>query len=84
MKKTQRGIWESKISDLDLEKPAVLKFYVERKINAGDWSALDRQTIASVLPQLKINPYLRRILENFVYENSQTIPTRSALRGWSK
>jgi hypothetical protein len=80
MRKTQRGLWETDVRSLDLKQPDVLKWYVERKINIGDWTALDQKTLAAVLPKVKIDPYLRQILEEFIYEVSQPVSVRSSHR----
>ena len=66
IRKAQYGIWESDVRDLDLKKPDVLRFYVERKINVGDWAALDRQTVEQLLPELDLVPALHFLLQDFL------------------
>ena len=66
MKKTQKGIWETDAKKLDFNKPRVLRWYIERKVNVGDWSALDRKTLAKALPEIKIDPQVRGILYRFL------------------
>ena len=62
MKKTKTGIWDYDASNLDLSNPTVLKWYLERKIQVGDWQSLDQKTIAQYLPQLNINRYVKKVL----------------------
>lgn len=65
MKLSKKYIWDYDVEKLDLSKPEVLLWYLKRKIEYGDWEALDRETLKKYLPKLKINPYLKRILKNF-------------------
>ena len=66
MKLTKKYIWDYDVESLDLKNPSVLIWYLERKIRYGDWEVLDRKTLKKYLPKLKINPYLKEILENFL------------------
>jgi hypothetical protein len=51
---------------MDLKNPDVLIWYLQRKIEYGDWKVLDRKTLQKYLPKLEINPYLKQILQNFL------------------
>lgn len=62
MKKTKTGIWDYNYKALDLGNPAILKWYLERKISVGDWQSLDQKTIIKYLPKLKINHYVKKVL----------------------
>lgn len=62
MKKTKTGIWDYDYKSLDLNNPIVLKWYLERKIQVGDWQSLDQKTIIKYLPKLNINPYVKKVL----------------------
>lgn len=66
MKLTKKYIWDYDVENLDLKKPEVLQWYLQRKIEYGDWEALDRKTLKKYLSKLKINPYLKKILRNFL------------------
>lgn len=66
MKLTDKYIWDYDIKKLDLSNPNVLIWYLERKIEHGDWEVLDKKTLKEYLPKLKINPYLKQILRNFL------------------
>lgn len=69
MKKTKKYIWDYNVDKMDLSDPVVLKWYLERKIEYGDWEVLDRKTLKKYLPKLNINPYLKQILNNFLRKN---------------
>lgn len=62
MKKSKTGIWDYDYKSLDLNNPIVLKWYLERKIQVGDWQSLDQKTIIKYLPKLNINPYVKKVL----------------------
>lgn len=66
MKFNSKYIWDYDVKKLDLTKPDVLRWYLERKIEYGDWGALDKKTLKKYLPKLKINPYLKQILRGFL------------------
>lgn len=66
MKLTKDYIWDYDVKKLDLSKPDVLLWYLKRKIEYGDWGVLDRKTLKKYLPKLKINPYLKQILQDFL------------------
>ena len=66
MKVTKDYIWDYDIKNLDLSKPEVLLWYLKRKVEYGDWEVLDRKTLKKHLPKLKIDPYLKKILQNFL------------------
>lgn len=66
IRKKQLGVWEADVQKLDLKNPAVLRWYVERKIQAADWDALDRATVVKLLPELKLAPGLRVVLQSFL------------------
>lgn len=70
MKLTKEYIWDYNVKKLDLKNPRVLLWYLKRKIEYGDWQALDRKTLKKHLPQLKINPYLKRILKEYLRKNA--------------
>ncbi len=69
MKLTQDYIWDYDIKKIDLEKPDILRWYLKRKIEHGDWAVLDKKTLKEYLPQLKINRYLKRILQAFLNDS---------------
>lgn len=66
MKLTKNYIWDYDLKNLDLSKREVLLWYLKRKIEHGDWKAIDRKTLKKYLPELKIDPYLKQILRGFL------------------
>ncbi|PIR06629.1 hypothetical protein COY65_00750 [Candidatus Jorgensenbacteria bacterium CG_4_10_14_0_8_um_filter_39_13] len=66
MKFNSKYIWDYDVKKLDLSKLGVLRWYLERKIEYGDWEGLDRKTLKRNLPKLRINFYLKRILQDFL------------------
>lgn len=65
LRKTQRGIWEANVRTLDLKNPRVLKWYMEKKIHAGEWQALGREDLRRMLPELKMDPAIGALLKRF-------------------
>lgn len=66
MKLTKNYIWDYEVDKLDLRNPDVLIWYLQRKLEYGDWQALDRKTLKKYLPKLRINVFLKQILKNFL------------------
>ena len=65
MKIDQKYIWDYDIKSLDLKNPEVLKWYLSRKINFGDWRSLDSKIVEQNLDYLDIDPTLKRMLKNY-------------------
>lgn len=68
MKLTDKYIWDYDVKNLDLSNPRVLVWYLQRKIEYGDWEVIDKKTLKKYLPKLKINPYLKNILRKYLNE----------------
>ncbi len=66
MKISKDYIWDYETKNLDLKNQDVLLWYLARKIEYGDWEVLDKKTLKKYLPKLKINPYLKRILKEYL------------------
>ncbi len=66
MKLTKNYIWDYDVKKLDLSNPRVLLWYLQRKVEHGDWEVLDKKTLKKYLSRLKINVYLKQILRNFL------------------
>lgn len=45
MKLTKKYIWDYDVKSLDLKNPKVLLWYLQRKVECGDWEDLDRKTL---------------------------------------
>ena len=70
MKITSKYIWDYNVKKLDLSNPKVLIWYLERKIEYGDWGVLDKKTLKNYLPKLNINLYLKQILKDFLKKHA--------------
>jgi len=66
MKFSKKYIWDYQIKKSDLKNPDVLLWYLQRKVEHGDWSALDKKILKKNLSKLKINPYLKNLLRKFL------------------
>ncbi len=71
MKTNQKYIWDYDINNLDLSDPASAKWYLTRKINFGDWQSVNHRLLQKYLPQLDIDPTLKKMLQKY-YANQRT------------
>jgi hypothetical protein len=78
IKKSQKGIWETDVKTINLSKPKVLKWYLERKIEVGDWNVLDRATLTRMLPRLSVDAHVKGLLRNFLSSHGNSHRTSSA------
>lgn len=65
MKIDKKYIWDYNLTLIDLNKPRVLHWYISRKINFGDWSALDSKVVKDNLKFLSIDSTLKKMLTNY-------------------
>lgn len=72
IKKSQKGIWETDVKTINLSNPKVLKWYLERKIEVGDWRALDRSTLARMLGKLSIDRHIKTLLRDFLHSHGDS------------
>lgn len=70
MKVDTKYIWDYDPKTIDLNKPSVLRWYISRKINFGDWGSLDTKLIEQHLDQLEIDPTLKLMLGKY-YANKR-------------
>lgn len=63
MKVDKKYIWDYDPKTVDLKNPAVLRWYLARKINFGDWKSLDAKLLEQNLDQLEIDLTLKRMLK---------------------
>lgn len=68
MKLNKKYIWDYDVGEMDLSNPKTLLWYLQRKVEHGDWETLDRKTLKKYLPKLKISRPLKQILGNFLKE----------------
>lgn len=72
IKKSQKGIWETDVKTINFSNPKVLKWYLERKIEVGDWKALDRATLARMLKKLSIDGHVKALLRDFLHSHGDS------------
>ena len=65
MKPDQKYIWDYDLKSIDLRKKAVLRWYLARKINFGDWESLKSKLVEKNLNYLKIDPTLKFMLKKY-------------------
>lgn len=70
MKVNKKYIWDYDTKTLDLKNPAVLRWYLARKVNFGDYKSLDSSILEKNLPQLDIDPTLKLMISKF-YANKR-------------
>lgn len=68
LRRSGRGIWDYDIRRLDLSDPRIRAWYAQRKIETGDWRALNRRILRETLPKLSLDPHLRGLLQRFLNE----------------
>lgn len=78
IQRSQKGIWETDVTTINLSHPKVLKWYVERKIEVGDWGALDRVTLARQLPKLSIDAHAKVLIKDFLNTHGNSYAKSSA------
>jgi hypothetical protein len=66
------SIWDYDISKIDLSKPEIAKWYLERRINYADWEGLEYKLLKKYLPELEIEPYTKAILSDFIKTYEKT------------
>ena len=70
MKFDKKYIWDYDPKTVDLKNPAVLRWYIARKINFGDWKSLDAKLLEQNLDQLEIDLTLKGMLKKY-YANKR-------------
>ena len=69
-KRTNKIFWDYDVKKMDLNKPAVKRWYLTRKLRFGDIFGLDRNDLKKYLPKIDINPSLKELLQNFLKHNA--------------
>lgn len=73
MKVDKKYIWDYDIASVKLKNPRVLRWYLSRKINFGDWKALDSELVRINLESLDIDPTLKLMLKKyFAHKRTKT------------
>lgn len=73
MKVDKKYIWDYDTKMLDLENPAVLRWYLARKINFGDYKSLDSRILEENLSKLDIDPTLKIMIKKFYVDKRAKI-----------
>ena len=71
MKTLEKTIWDYQIRRQDLKDPKVMKWYLERKINSGDWTGIKAEDLKSNLSKLSITPEVMSLLEKYFQRNDK-------------
>ncbi|TSC94942.1 MAG: Uncharacterized protein Athens101428_67 [Candidatus Berkelbacteria bacterium Athens1014_28] len=71
MKVDKKYIWDYDIKTLDLKNPLVLRWYLARKVNFGDYKSLDSSVLKKNLSKLDIDPTLKMMISKY-YVNKRT------------
>ncbi|MCX6812467.1 MAG: hypothetical protein NTW79_02500 [Candidatus Berkelbacteria bacterium] len=70
MKVDKKFIWDYETKNLNLKNPAVLRWYLARKINFGDYKSLNTKILEKNLADLEIDPTLKSMIKKF-YANKR-------------
>ena len=65
MKPDKKYIWDYDVKSINLQKTGVLRWYLARKINFGDWSAIKSELVKKHLDYLDIDPTLKKMLKKY-------------------
>jgi len=65
-KRTNKIFWDYDVRKMDLSNPKVKIWYLNRKLQFGDLSGLNRIDLRKYLPKLNINPSLKELLRNYL------------------
>lgn len=61
--------WDYDLSKADLSNPKVKIWYLNRKLQFGDFSGITKIDLQRYLPELNINPSLKELLQNYLKSN---------------
>ena len=56
------AVWDYDIGSADFSDPWVMRWYLARRINWGDWRGLRKQDIKKHLPRLSLAPGMKKFL----------------------
>ena len=57
------AVWDYDIRTADFSDPRVMRWYLSRRINWGDWKGLRKADIKNQLPHLAITKGMKRFLK---------------------
>ena len=58
--------WDYNLDKADLSNPKIKRWYLERKLNFGDFSNITKSDLKKYLPIIEIDPSLKELLYNFL------------------
>ncbi len=62
--------WDYDLSKIDLSNPKVKVWYLNRKLQFGDFFGITKAELQKYLPQLDINLSLKELLQNYLQSNA--------------
>ena len=65
MKADKKFIWDYDTKTLDLKNPMTLCWYLSRKVNFGDFKAIDSALLEKNLSKLDIDPTLKTMIKRY-------------------
>lgn len=61
--------WDYDLSNADLSNPETKIWYLNRKLQFGDFSDIAKKDLQEYLPKLDIDPSLKELLQNYLKSN---------------
>jgi len=58
--------WDYDLRHADLKKPAVLRWYLKRKLDFGDLSGIKKNDLKKHLSKLDVDSSLKKLLRNYL------------------
>jgi len=65
MKISSKYIWDYDTEKLDLTNRVVLRWYLSRMVNCGQWNNIDARLLKENIDELDINPTLKIMLNTY-------------------
>lgn len=71
LKKVNNPIfWDYDMDKINLKDPQTKIWYLNRKLQFGDFSGLSKKDLNKYLPKLSINQSLKELLQNYLQANA--------------
>ena len=65
MKIDKNYIWDYNVRTIDLSKPEILRWYLSRQVNFGNWQKINGKILEKHLMRLNIDPMLKKMLAKY-------------------
>lgn len=62
--------WDYDVDKMDLSNPKVKIWYLNRRLQFGDFSGLKRADLKKYLSKLNINPSLKELIQNYLKQSA--------------